>query len=222
MLSKVALGLALAGAAYAAPDQILKRDGSGGHSHDHGHSSGGGGHAAPAPSGGYSAPSGGYSAPASSYGAPESSYGAPESSYGAPDTGYGAPSYGGGHEVYGYEDDKKFDISVIIIPLLIVLGLSLLFPATVNISTGRKRREAGEASGLLDVVERVNDIYGSVMESEECMERIACEVGGLAADVGLNQVTRMAEPFAPKKYSKYMKQFSKGKDCHKIKCGNLF
>ena len=40
---------------------------------------------------------------------------------------------------------------------------------------------------LTDVVERVNDIYMSVVESEECMERIACELGGLAADVGLGE-----------------------------------
>jgi hypothetical protein len=110
---------------------------------------------------------------------------------------------------------------VIIIPLLIVLGLSLLFPATVNISTGRKRREAGEASGLLDVVERVQDMYMALMESEECMERIACEVGGLAEDAGISKsMTKMVEKFAPKKYAKMMKNFNHGKDCKKNnKCG---
>jgi hypothetical protein len=47
-------------------------------------------------------------------------------------------------------------------------------------------------SPLGDVVERVNDIMMSVVESEECMERIACELGGLANDVGLrdNTVTK--------------------------------
>ena len=40
-------------------------------------------------------------------------------------------------------------------------------------------------SSLNDVVERVNDIYMSVVESEECMQRVACEVGGLAKDIGL-------------------------------------
>ena len=40
-------------------------------------------------------------------------------------------------------------------------------------------------SPLNDVAERVNDIYMSVVESEECMQRVACEVGGLAKDVGL-------------------------------------
>ena len=40
---------------------------------------------------------------------------------------------------------------------------------------------------MTDVVERVNDIYNSVVQSEECMERIACEIGGLANDFGLKQ-----------------------------------
>ena len=43
------------------------------------------------------------------------------------------------------------------------------------------------ANPLADVVERVNDIYMSVVESEECMQRIACEIGGLAEDVGLKE-----------------------------------
>ena len=43
------------------------------------------------------------------------------------------------------------------------------------------------ANPMTDVVERVNDIYLAVVESEECMERIACEIGGLAADVGLKE-----------------------------------
>lgn len=44
-----------------------------------------------------------------------------------------------------------------------------------------------DVNPMTDVVERVNDIYTAVVQSEECMERIACEVGGLAADVGLTQ-----------------------------------
>lgn len=37
------------------------------------------------------------------------------------------------------------------------------------------------------MVERVQDIYMAVVESEECMERVACEVGGIAADAGINK-----------------------------------
>ena len=35
--------------------------------------------------------------------------------------------------------------------------------------------------------ERVQDIYASVLESEECLERVACEVGGLVEDMGVNK-----------------------------------
>ena len=38
-----------------------------------------------------------------------------------------------------------------------------------------------------DVIERVNEIYTAVVQSEECMEKIACEVGALAGDVGLTR-----------------------------------
>jgi hypothetical protein len=33
----------------------------------------------------------------------------------------------------------------------------------------------------------VQDIYASVLESEECLERVACEVGGMVEDMGVNK-----------------------------------
>jgi len=66
-------------------------------------------------------------------------------------------------------------------------------------------------------------IYMAVLESEECMERVACEVGGLATDAGLpKSVFTLAEPYVPSKYSKFVKKFNQAKDCHKIKCGSFF
>lgn len=90
-------------------------------------------YSAPAPS--YSAPAPSYSAPAPSYDAPAPSYSAPEASYGAPSTGYGAPSY---------EEEAGLDLTSIIIPLLALVGLSLLFPTYVSLTTVRKRREADQ------------------------------------------------------------------------------
>ena len=37
------------------------------------------------------------------------------------------------------------------------------------------------------MVERVQDMYMALMESEECMERIACEVGGLVSDARIDK-----------------------------------
>lgn len=77
----------------------------------------------------YSAPAPSYSAPAPSYSAPAPSYSEP--SYSAPSTGYGAPSY---------EEEAGLDLTSIIIPLLALVGLSLLFPTYVSLTTVRKRR----------------------------------------------------------------------------------
>merc|ERR1712141_345485 len=87
----------------------------------------------------------------------------------------------------------------------------------------QRRSADADVNPMTDVVERVNDIYSSVVASEECMERIACEVGGLAADVGLTQspALKLASGFVPSKYKSYYKQFQSGKDCHKIKCGTF-
>jgi len=165
-----------------------------------------------------SAPS--YSAPAPSYEAPAPSYSAPAApSYSAPEPSYGAPATG-----YGYEEEAGLDLTSIIIPLLALVGLSLLFPTYVSLTTVRKRREAGdEPDASSDVIERVNEIYTAVVQSEECMEKIACEVGALAGDVGLtrNPALKLAEGFMPSKYKTYYKQFVAGKDCHKIKCGTF-
>lgn len=90
----------------------------------------------------YSAPAPSYSAPAPSYSAPAPSYGAPAPSYSAPEASYGAPSYG------SYEEEGGFDLTSIIIPILALIGLSLLFPTYVSLtSVKRKRREAGDFEG---------------------------------------------------------------------------
>jgi len=123
---------------------------------------------------------------------------------------------------YGAADVKGgLDLTSILIPLLALLGLSLLFPTYVNLtSVKRKRRSLDKDSTENSLVERVQDIYMAVVESEECMERVACEVGGIAADAGINKgMTKVAESFVPKKYQKMMKNFNSAKDCHKIKCG---
>ena len=85
---------------------------------------------------GYGAPSApSYSAPAPSYGAPAPEpYSAPEPAYSAPATGYGV----------SYEEEAGLDLTSIIIPLLALVGLSLLFPTYVSLTTVRKRRDADE------------------------------------------------------------------------------
>jgi len=194
-------------------------------------------YAAPAPA--YAAPAPSYSAPAPSYSAPAPSYSAPAApsyeapayeapSYAAPDTGYGAPpSYDApvSYEPTGeYEvvEEGGFDPLPFIITCLALIGLALLFPTYISVAGGRRKRSADErfeSNPVYDIAERVNEIYGAVLESEECMEKIACELGGMAKDLTASPVTSLVEPFVPTRYSQYYKQFKAGTNCDKIKCG---
>lgn len=204
------VGMAIVGlSAVDAYSVLQKRDGAGGH-HDHGH-------AEAAPAAGYEEPAAAYGAPAASYGAPAASYGAPAASYGEPAATYdAAPSYGA-------EEAALPDLTPIIIGILALVGLSLLFPTFVSVSARKKRSAAEDANPMTDVVERVNEIYNSVIQSEQCMERIACELGGIAGDVGLKEspMAKMADLFVTAKYKPYYKQFKSGQNCEKIKCGSL-
>jgi len=141
-------------------------------------------------------------------------YGAPEAAYEEPAAEYGAapPTYG---------VTAAPDLTPIIIGILVLTGLSLLFPTYVTLESVRRRRSAGASQdSSSNLVERVQDIYLAVVESEECMERVACEVGGIAAEAGINKgMFKLAETYVPKKYQKMMKNFTASKDCHKIKCG---
>ena len=238
--------IALALAALAAPS-LARPDGVGGHHGDHGaghhveHGASAGGSAPSSPAASYGAPSSGYEQPSSGYEQPSVGYEQPSvgyeqpsaGGYQEPSSGYGQPASGSSYD-YGatgpgqdYSTGSEtaaaggFDLSTLLVPILIIAGLALLFPQVVTVpvaGTGRRKREAGDSSENL--VERMQDIYMAVVESEECMERIACEVGGMAADAGLNKgMTKMAESYVPKKYQKMMKNFNASKDCHKIKCG---
>lgn len=185
-------------------------------------------YSAPAPS--YSAPAPSYSAPAPSYSAPAPSYAAPDTGYGAPpSTGYGAPSYSApGYEPTGAEEEVTvveeggLDLTSIIIPILALIGLSLLFPTYVSVAAGRRRKRSADDQVEPTMIERVNDIYGAVLESEECMEKIACELGAMTKDLTSNFNTGMLEAFVPSRYSQYYKQFKAGTKCEKIPCGKAF
>merc|ERR1712203_774996 len=66
-------------------------------------------------------------APSDGYGEPAPSYGEPAASYGEP-----APSYGA-------EEAALPDLTPIIIGILALVGLSLLFPTFVSVSSRKKR-----------------------------------------------------------------------------------
>lgn len=157
-----------------------------------------------------------YGAPAAGYDAPAASYDAPVS-YEAPATGYDAPAYEAAAPA-------SVDLTVILLPVLALIGLFLLFPTYVSLSTVRRKRETGEDEDVAsDVINRIQGIYEAVVQSEECIETIACNAGALARDVGISPaLTTSAMLVTPKKYAKYAKQFAMPADCSKLKCGKLF
>jgi hypothetical protein len=64
----------------------------------------------------------------------------------------------------------------------------------------------------------LNEILEPV--DRNCMEKITCEVGGLAYDAGITSspILKLVAPFVPGKYGKYMKHFIYAENCQKIKC----
>jgi len=207
---------------------VARPDGAGGHHghHDHGHA------AASAVAAPAAAASGGYQEPAYDQSSGYDYAAAPtggSGGYAAAATGYESSGYETGYDVgnsgYGaVEQDSGFNPSMLIIPILIIAGIALLFPSVqvVPVTANRKKRSAEDEVSGNSLVDRVQDIFMAVMESEECFERIACEMGGLASDAGINKnMMTTAAAFVPKKYTKMMKQFNNPKNCHKIKCGSF-
>ena len=84
-------------------------------------------------------------ASASGYGAPAASYGAPEPSYEEPAQEYAAaPSYGAAEAAVP-------DLTPIIIGILVLTGLSLLFPTYVTLTSVRRKRSAEGTQGKRSV-----------------------------------------------------------------------
>jgi len=154
------------------------------------------------------------------YEARDSGYGPPEPSYGPPEPSYEpAPSY------ESAPAEPLPDLTPFIVAILVIVGLSLLFPTNVRINNvGRKKRYAEEIARS-DFVGRSAEIYDHLNMALEpidrnCMEKITCEVGGLAYDAGLTShpFLKLVVPFVPGKYEKYVKHFMYANNCHKIKC----
>jgi len=118
------------------------------------------------------------------------------------------------------------------VPLVAIGGLALLSP----LALGRKKRDVDglteEEIKNPDAVERlrsrVTEIYSGVVDSEECMERLVCELGSVAKNVYYkDSVIRVMNYFAPSSYKKYMSTLKSaaytgdGSKCRMIKCSPI-
>merc|ERR1712123_324036 len=92
----------------------------------------------------------------------DTGYGAPEPSYSAPaeSTGYTAPSYSAPAE--------SPDLATLAIPILLLVGLFLLFPTYVNLTTVRR---SFQDNGPIDLMKKVQDVYQAVIEDSDILKK---------------------------------------------------
>ena len=158
----------------------------------------------------------------SSYGHQESYHGHPETAYEAPKPSYQptTPSYGASESSVTYEEEAfdYIDYLPIIVGVILITGFSLIFPSVLEIEDVRKKRNSEDGA-----VNSMTDFVNEIVTSQECMERIACEIGGLTANLGMTpspqSPVRLALEFINYTNKNYYKQFKSGKNCQKIKCG---
>jgi hypothetical protein len=121
--------------------------------------------------------------------------------------------------------------AAVAVPLVALGGLALLSP----LALGRKKRDVDgmeyseDESKSPDAVDRlrsrVTTIYSDVVSSDECIERLVCELGSVAKNVYYkDSVIRVMNYFAPSSYKKYMSTLKSAaftgdtSKCRMIKC----
>lgn len=117
-------------------------------------------------------------------------------------------------------------VGLLAAPVLAAVGLAGVIPVVIGGLRKKRSLPDGEETGLDDMTTRINNIYLAVMNSEECMQRIICEAGGVMKDVtAKDSLFSILGSIAPHSFKKYVHTFKDGaysKDvtkCQKIKCG---
>ncbi|XP_042204235.1 uncharacterized protein LOC121853908 isoform X2 [Homarus americanus] len=108
-----------------------------------------------------------------------------------------------------------------ILPALAIAGLSLLFPNIVTVDTaGRRRRDIGSEAPVAALTEHLMNVYYAAIESDQCMQRLACELG--AASISLNPhhhnlMLQVLGSTTSNKYSGLFDKFKAGVNAEKCK-----
>ncbi|XP_066943060.1 uncharacterized protein [Macrobrachium rosenbergii] len=141
-------------------------------------------------------------------------------------------SYGSYPEHSSYTAHDGGSYLAYILPALAITGLSLLFPNVVTVNTTRRRRRdaqnpAEAESPVNELSEHLMNIYFAATESDECIQRIVCEVGASARSLNSENMTSLISLLsasAPSKYNKFFEKFKMGMNaekCEKIGCSLL-
>ena len=92
----------------------------------------------------------------------------------------------------------------------------------------RKKRTVDSSSGLpvmsLAQVERTTEVVFAAMGSQECIQRILCEVGSLSksySDTAHSAKAKAVEQFVPESIKESYDVFTKANNCEQYRCGLL-
>ncbi|XP_037792966.1 uncharacterized protein LOC119588353 [Penaeus monodon] len=111
------------------------------------------------------------------------------------------------------------------IPALVVLAFSALWPEHHYY---RVKRDSGEmTTPTEELTEHMMNVYFAAMESDECLQRVVCELGASAKSLkpqNQNIIVSMLGSVSSKKYASLFEKFKSGMNserCQKIGCGFL-
>ena len=95
---------------------------------------------------------------------------------------------------------------------------------------GQRKRRAAEkesSSGLPSMtiaqVERMTEVVFAAMRSQECIQRLLCEVGSLSKSYSdtAHSVAKAVEQFVPESIKESYDVFTKAEKCEQYRCGTL-
>ncbi|XP_066943066.1 uncharacterized protein [Macrobrachium rosenbergii] len=116
--------------------------------------------------------------------------------------------------------------TVLFMPALTVLAISAVWPHYEYYRNKRAVEQEAE-SPVNELSEHLMNIYFAATESDECIQRIVCEVGASARSLNSENMTSLISLLsasAPSKYNKFFEKFKMGMNaekCEKIGCSLL-
>jgi hypothetical protein len=86
-----------------------------------------------------------------------------------------------------------------------------------------KNSSSALPSMSINQVERLTQVVFAAMNSQECIQRLLCEVGSLSRSFSdaSETVTKAVEDYVPEKLKDSYNVFAKAEKCEQYRCGSL-